>query len=102
MLFDPKLAQWSKLADGTPYGWGIRWSSDSKYVYYEDRIGGEDQPILRVRVSDRKVEQVATSRDLRRVDVLSYTMTGLTPDNSPLLSLSHTTSDVHALELDLP
>ena len=34
-------------------------------------------------------------------DVLSYSMTG-TPDNSPLASLAHTNSDIHALELDLP
>jgi DNA-binding winged helix-turn-helix (wHTH) protein/Tol biopolymer transport system component len=102
MLFDPARRQWSELADGVPYGWGIRWSSDAKYVYYQHVYSGEEQPIFRVRVSDHKVEQVTSSRQILRADVLSYTMTGLTPDNAPLASLVHSNSDIFALELDLP
>jgi hypothetical protein len=102
MLFDFSRQKWSELADGLPYGWGIRWSRDSKYVYYQHIFGGEEQPIFRVRVSDHKVEQITSSRQILRADVLSYSMTGLTPDNSPLASLVHTNSDIHALELDLP
>jgi Tol biopolymer transport system component/DNA-binding winged helix-turn-helix (wHTH) protein len=102
MLFDVSRRQWSGLADGTPYGWGIRWSSDSKYVYYQRAYLGEEQPIFRVRISDRKVERVTSSREILRADVMSYIMTGLTPDNSPVASLLHTNSDVNALELDLP
>jgi len=101
MLFDFAAQKWSELADGLPYGWGIRWSSDSKYVYYQ-HMNSEEQPIFRVRISDHKVEQVTSAHQLFRADVLSYAMTGLTPDNSPLASLVHTNSDVHALELDLP
>lgn len=101
MLFDLERRRWSELAEGAPYGWGIRWSSDSKYVYYQHVFAGE-QPIFRVRLSDRTVEQVTSSRQILRADVLSYSMTGLTPDNSPLASLVHTNSDVYALELDLP
>ena len=102
MLFDPIRKQWSELADGVPYGWGIRWSADSKYVYYQHAYSGEEQPIFRVRVSDHKVEQVTSSRQILRADVLSYTMTGLTPDDAPLASLVHSNSDIFALELDLP
>jgi DNA-binding winged helix-turn-helix (wHTH) protein/Tol biopolymer transport system component len=101
MLFDLRSKKWSELSDGTPYGWGIRWSSDSKYVYYQ-HVHSDDQPIFRVRISDRKVEQITSSRQILRADVLGYRMTGLTPDNSPLASLTHTNSDVHALELELP
>lgn len=102
MLFDFARGQWSELADGLPYGWGIRWSADSSYVYYQHIYDGEEQPIFRVRIRDRKVEQITTSRQIPRADVLSYTLTGLTPDNSPLASLVHTNSDLYALELDLP
>ncbi|HET6181704.1 MAG TPA: winged helix-turn-helix domain-containing protein [Candidatus Sulfotelmatobacter sp.] len=101
MLFDFARQKWSALADGLPYGWGIRWSADSNYVYYQHIYDGEEQPIFRVRVSDRKVEQITTSRQILRADVLSYSMTGLTPDNSPLASLVHRNSDIYALELDL-
>jgi len=102
MLFDFASQKWSELSDGLPYGWGIRWSGDSRYVYYQHHYDGEEQPIFRVRISDHLVEQITSARQILRADVLSYTMTGLTPDNSPLASLVHTNSDVQSLELDIP
>lgn len=102
MLFDFARQQWSPLADGLPYGWGIRWSADSKYVYYQHHYGGEEQPIFRVRVRDRQVEPITSSREILRSDVLSYTMTGLAPDDSPLVSLLRRNSDIYALQLELP
>lgn len=101
-LFDFSKGTWSDLSDGIPYGWGIRWSADSKNVYYQHIFGDQEQPIFRVRIADRHVEQVTSSREMLRADVLSYSMTGLTPDGSPLVSLVHSTSDVYALELNLP
>ena len=101
MLFDFASQRWSELSDGAPFGWGIRWSSDSRYVYYQHLEQGEGQPIFRVRISDRKVEQITTARQILRADVLRYAMAGITPDNSPLASLTHRSSDVYALELDL-
>jgi Tol biopolymer transport system component len=101
VLLDFAARRWSELSDGMPYGWGIRWSSDSRYVYYQHWEQGEEQPIFRVRVSDRKVEQITSARQILRADVLRYTMTGLTPDNSPLAILTNRTSDVYALDLDL-
>jgi len=71
-------------------------------VYYQHIYDGEEQPIFRVRIKDRKVEQITTSRQILRADVLSYSMTGLTPDNSPVASLVRRNSDLYALELDLP
>ena len=102
MLFDFSQQRWNVLSDGTPYGWGIRWTSDSQYIYYQHADEEEEQPIFRVRISDRKVEQITSSRQILRADVLSYTMTGLTPDNSPLASLVRRNSDVYALEMDVP
>jgi Tol biopolymer transport system component/DNA-binding winged helix-turn-helix (wHTH) protein len=102
MLFDFARQQWSKLSDGNPYGWGIRWSSDSRYVYYQHADQGEEQPIFRVRISDRQVEQITSASQILRADVLGYTMTGLTPDNSPVASLVHRNSDIYVLDLELP
>lgn len=100
-LFDCDRQEWAVLADGLPYGWGIRWSADSKYVYYQHHTG-EEQPILRVRLSDHAVEQITSSQQILRADVLSYTMTGLAPDGSPLASLVRRNSDIYALQLELP
>lgn len=102
MLFDFAQQRWSELAQGVPYGWGLRWSSDSRYVYYQHIDEGEEQPLFRVGVSDRKVERITSARQILRSDILSYSMTGLTPDNSPLVSLVRRNSDVYAMELDLP
>jgi len=101
ILFDFAHRQWSALADGVPYGWGIRWSMDSKYVYYQHNYGDE-QPIFRVRLRDHQVDQITSSRQILRADLLSYTMTGLTPDNSPLASLVRRGSDIYSLQLELP
>jgi Tol biopolymer transport system component/DNA-binding winged helix-turn-helix (wHTH) protein len=102
MLYDFERQKWSVLADGAAYGWGVRWSSDSRYVYYQHSQQGEEQPIFRVRVSDRKVEQITSARQILRADVLGYSMTGLTPDNSPVASLLRRDSDIYVLEIELP
>ena len=102
MLFDFSGLRWSELSEGTPYGWGLRWSSDSRYVYYQHPDQGEEQPIFRVRIRDRKIEQITSARQILRTDVLGYTMTGLTPGNEPLATLVHRNSDIYVLDLDLP
>lgn len=102
MLFDFAQQRWSVLAEGQPYGWGIRWSSDSRYVYYQHLEQGEEQPIFRVGIGDRKAEQITSTRQILRADVLGYSMTGLTLDNSPLASLIHRNSDIYVIELDIP
>jgi DNA-binding winged helix-turn-helix (wHTH) protein/Tol biopolymer transport system component len=102
MLLDLAQQKWSELSDGTPYGWGMRWSSDSRYVYYQHPEEGEGQPLFRVRISDRMVEQITSTRQILRSDVLSYTMTGLTPKNEPLATLIHRNSDIYALDLYFP
>jgi DNA-binding winged helix-turn-helix (wHTH) protein/Tol biopolymer transport system component len=100
VLYDFERQRWSVLADGAAFGWGIRWSQDSRFVYYQHSQQGEEQPIFRVSVGDRKVEQITSARQILRADVLGYTMTGLTPDNSPLASLTQRNSDVYALEIE--
>ncbi len=102
VLYDFSRQLWSTLAEGAPYGWGIRWSADSRYVYYQHAEGNEEQPIFRVRIHDRAIEQISSLRQMLRADVLSCTMTGLAPDDSPLASLVRRTSDVYGLELEIP
>lgn len=81
---------------------GLAWSPDSKYVYSQDLYEGTEQPIFRVRISNRKIERIATSRQILRADVTSFSFLGLAPDGSPLATLNHSTSDVYALDVYLP
>ena len=101
MLLDLAKRSWFELADGRPDASGIRWSPDSKYVYYQYANDAEEQPIFRVRVSDRHAEQITSARKIPSADVLTYSLTGLTPDGSPVVSFEHRNSDVYALELEM-
>jgi Tol biopolymer transport system component len=95
LLFDFAAQKWSELAK-TAIG-DFTWSSDGKFVYFDNGFNA-DQAIFRVRVSDHKVEQVASLKDFRRVVTLWNTWFGLTPDGSPLLMRDIGTQEVYALD----
>jgi len=56
----------------------------------------------RLRISDRKLERVASLKDFRRVVYALYPWSGLTPDGSPLLMRDIGTQEVYALDFDAP
>jgi Tol biopolymer transport system component len=102
MLFDAKTQQWSELLK-TATGWP-EWSrkaSDCVYFF------GTPQPgqtgIYRICVSGRKLEQVVSLKDFHQpVGPVGSSWTGLAPDDSPLLLRDIGTTDIYALDLDLP
>ncbi len=100
MLFDFQSDQWSELANGSVLITSF-WSPDSRYLYWED-YGTVGEPVFRVRISDRKRECIATSKQLPWAADASYVLAGLTPDGSPLISIHRGTSDIYALDVDLP
>ena len=97
-LYDVRTSKWTKLAE-TPVGWPI-WSRDSKYIYF-DSI--ESVPKLyRVRVADHSLEQVASLQSIRLAPTLGGSLTGLAPDDSPLVSRDVGSQEIYALDLELP
>jgi len=97
-LYDVRTSKWTKLAD-IPVGWPI-WSRDSKYIYF-DSI--ESVPKLyRIRVGDHILEQVASLQSIRLAPTLGGSLTGLAPDDSPLVSRDVGTQEIYALDLELP
>jgi len=101
MLFDVRSQRWTELARATWLHVPPHWSRDSRYVYAQD-LGGVDQPVFRVRIGDHKTELVTTLRQFARADATAYSLTGLTPDGSPLASLQRSPSDIYALDVDFP
>jgi Tol biopolymer transport system component len=101
MLFDFQTGRWAELATGTGL-FGLALSPDSKYVYSQDLYEGPEQPIFRVRISNRRIERIATSRQILRADVTSFSFLGLAPDGSPLVTLIHSNSDIYALDVNFP
>jgi DNA-binding winged helix-turn-helix (wHTH) protein/Tol biopolymer transport system component len=100
MLFDSRSRQWRELAHGTALRAPVKWSHDSKYAYSQDVEGS--QPIFRVRISDRKIEPIVTFERILRADVRSYSLAAVAPDDSPVVSLVLSHSDIYALDLKFP
>jgi serine/threonine protein kinase/Tol biopolymer transport system component len=97
MLFDFHTQKWSQLAK-------VRaafpnWSRDGQYVYFLRWL--DHQAVLRVRVSDREVEQVFDLTNFPTTGNIGPWL-GLDPDDSPLLLRDIGTQDVYALDWEEP
>jgi Tol biopolymer transport system component/DNA-binding winged helix-turn-helix (wHTH) protein len=99
MIFDQKTQTWSELVTATELRAPF-WSHDGRSIWYQELFGSE-QPIYRIRVADRTIESVATSKQFLRGDVRAYGLIGLAPDDSPIVDLSRATSDIYAVDINL-
>jgi len=95
-LFEFATRKWSELAK-FPIGYPS-WSRDSTYVYFDTTAG--DTAFCRVRVSDRKIERLASLNDIRRSG--TYQWTGLAADDAPLLLRDVGTEEIYALDWNAP
>ena len=93
LLFNFDSGKWTELARGN-FGW-LNLSHDGQYVYAMDYK--EDQGVVRIRISDHKVEQV--------LDLKNFATTGryggglaLMPDDSLLLLRNTGTQDVYSVD----
>ncbi len=94
VLFDYETGKWSELLQGTAFGFP-NWSHDGQYVYF---VRFPDKSaVLRVRISDRRVEQVVDLKDFTPTGYWSVWL-GLTPDDSPLMLRDAGTEDVYSLD----
>ncbi len=101
MLFDWKTHQTIELAKASFISWP-EWSRDSQYIHF-----GLGNKLVRVRISDRKVEEIKNVEDMRRLFGFRPTgfftnWWGLAPDESPLVLRSAATQEIYALDVDLP
>ena len=93
MLFDFQTQKWQELARVT-MGFPI-WSKNSDYVYF---LHEEDHPsVMRVHISDHKVETVADLKHFRQAGYWSVWL-GMAPDDSPLLLRDTGTQEIYALD----
>src|ERR1017187_5334141 len=96
-IFDTASQKWTnltKISGGYP-----NWSHDSKQVYFFSVVRGQ-RVVLRVRVSDRRVEQVASLASVEQGPFIMGTWIGLTPDDSPLAVRNLTTEDIYAWDFE--
>ncbi len=100
MLFDFTTQKWVELAKG-PINYH-HWSRDEKYIYFDNAGLGKQPSIQRVRVSDRKLEQVVSLKDFRVAFGAVGPWSGLTPDDSPLTLRDVGTQEIYALDWQAP
>jgi Tol biopolymer transport system component/DNA-binding winged helix-turn-helix (wHTH) protein len=100
-LLDFKTGQWTVLAAGSGLSVPF-WSRDAQYVYFQEVLGGPEQPVFRVQIRTRKIEKAMGSSQIPQSNLTGYVVTGLAPDDAPVATVLRSNSDIYALELDLP
>lgn len=93
LLFDLQRQKWSELATGS-LSWS-NWSHDSQYVYVLDYRGKD--AVVRIRIRDRKAEQVVDLKDFITVGRYGGWL-ALTPDDSPLLLHDTGSQDIYSVD----
>ena len=97
VLFDFQTQKWSQLT--TVRAAFLNWSRDGQYVYF--LRWAKDPAVLRIRITDRRLEQVADLTNLPTTGNIGPWL-GLGPDDSPLILKDIGTQDVYALDWEEP
>jgi Tol biopolymer transport system component len=104
MLLDFSTQKWAE-AFGSEMTYPS-WSHDGKYIYFQnwhDPVKHIGERIVRLRLSDRKVENILDVKDVGRLTTgTNIDWFGLAPDDSPLLARDISTSEIFALDVDWP
>lgn len=97
--FDLRTQKWSDFSTGA-FQHSVQ-SADGKYLYYT--AGKDDATILRMRMSDRQIEMVATVKDFRPLvnEAVGYLM-GVAPDGSVLLTRDLGSQEIYSLPVRWP
>ena len=102
MLFDIKTQDWTELAKTKSGAGWPEWSRQGNYIYFLGTPpAGQPRGVFRVRISDRKLEQVVSLKDFRQPTGWGGWV-GLAPDDSPLLLRDAGTQDIYALDWEAP
>jgi DNA-binding winged helix-turn-helix (wHTH) protein/Tol biopolymer transport system component len=104
MLFDFASQKWTELY-GYPVGYE-NWSRDGKYLYFQDfhdHEPGVGYRIIRLRLSDRKIEKVGELGSIGGLTTGTFgAWFGLAPDDSLLFARDISTTEIYSLEMDWP
>jgi eukaryotic-like serine/threonine-protein kinase len=97
-LFDFQTGKWSEVMKG-PVAFP-NWSSDGRYIYF---LHYPDHPaVVRLRISDHKVERVADLTNIPLTGYVGHFSLGLAPDDSPLVLRDTGSQDIYSLDFNAP
>jgi DNA-binding winged helix-turn-helix (wHTH) protein/WD40 repeat protein len=102
-LFDFQTGRWSRLA---PLASSMTWSLDSQFVYFNTlahwpRTPQANPGFFRLRIRDGKTEKIFGMPDIPITGLWGIAIS-VAPDGSPVLLKNAGTSDLYAIDLDLP
>jgi Tol biopolymer transport system component len=100
LYFDFKSQKWSELLSGNFVSWCA--SPDGKYLYFA--TGGTEPQAKRVRLSEGKVETIASLSGLRRVvdAIEGGPQIGVAPDGSIVFTRDIGTQEIYTLNIKWP
>jgi serine/threonine protein kinase/Tol biopolymer transport system component len=97
-LFDFAAARWREVARGSYFSWP-NWSHDGAYLYY---LQGTTSPaVMRLHVSDRKIERVVSLEDVHLAGFYGVSLT-LSPDDEPIMTHDLGSVEIFVLDLQAP
>ncbi len=92
MLFDSHSGAWEELPVGRTI-W--RWSRDGKYIFFVRR--GKNPAVARMRLSDQRVEVVASLAGMRQTGMLANVGFSLDPAESPVILRDAGIQEIYSL-----
>jgi len=98
MLFDGHSGKWIELSEGTSLTSSLGWSRDGAFLYFQDLLA-PNEAVNRIRIRDRKREEVANFENFIRSGVPRCAFIDLAPDGSLIVSLLRNHADIYALDL---
>jgi eukaryotic-like serine/threonine-protein kinase len=102
LLFSFQTQKWSDWVNEPGAIGYLNWSRDGSYLYYDNTF--TDRPTFRrVKVGQTRSELLADLKDLHRYNItMAGAWSGIAPDGSALFARDLGTSEIYALDLDLP
>ncbi len=100
VALDTKSGKLTELVSGIIVDWAA--SPDRRYLYYT--TGGAEPKVMRIRLADHNIEEMASLKGLRRAldPILSETQMSVAPDGSPVFTRDIGSEEIYALTIKWP
>ncbi len=103
MVFDVRAQRWSELVSFTAPRYLVNWVHTPDYKSVDYITGGADPMLFRVRLADRKIETIASLKDLHRgTGPGGNTEISVAPDGSAVFTREIGTREIYALTVKWP
>ena len=99
LLYDFKTQKWRNLVQANAAYFS--WSHDGRYIYLTTT--GTEPIFARIEVlRERRIERLASLKDVRLFNGTFGTWTGIAPDDSLLILRDTSADEIYALDVQLP